>query len=311
MSLADLKVGERLVNYPALVTESGVRSDKNGKRFLAAKLQDKSGTMAAKYFDWDSDSPIAPATLINLFGHVQEYNNTRSIVMDKIDIGPPDVNLSDFLPTSKQNPDRMMDRLQAIISMHTHDPIRELLRNFIAKYKEPLKMAPAATKYHHAYVSGLLEHIVSLCEAAIQLSYHYKQFNLPIVLVGCVTHDAGKIHELRWDLPLEYTRTGSLISHMPISLMMVSPFVAKLDPILKEQILHVIASHHGSTEHGSPVEPRTLEALVFSALDSLDANMAAVMAAFAGPINPDGFTERVPSLGRAFFLPPKGAPVGS
>jgi 3'-5' exoribonuclease len=167
-----------------------------------------------------------------------------------------------------------------------------------------LRLAPAAKMMHHAYLGGLLEHIVSLCRMCEFASIAYPSLNRDILLAGAVLHDVGKIEELRYTSALEYSDEGRLLGHINFGVQLLR---SKLGTVVVEkeialQVEHLILSHHGSKELGSPVEPSTPEALIFSHLDNLDAKAYAIRDAITRLRNGTTWTESVPAFRRPFRL---------
>ena len=218
-------------------------------------------------------------------------------------------NFAELLEWSDRHPDELYDKLVGFIEADVGDPfVKTLVLSILADNAELLKKMPAATRFHHAYNGGLLEHIWSMTRIAVFLSKHYVQYyknlnprlNQSLVIAGAVLHDIGKLQELKYD-PFEarYTAVGSLVGHIVLGRGMVRQAASKIEGFPEETLLlleHMILSHHGKKEFGSPVIPSTIEALLLSYIDDLDAKMN--QAARALLLTPPGplFTDKIFAL---------------
>ena len=177
----------------------------------------------------------------------------------------------------------MWSELDQLI-MHVRDPfVRELLQRLITQHAEQLRIWPAAQTVHHAYRSGFLEHVLSVARSALTLGAAYGA-NQDLLTAGALLHDIGKLEELHYDGSTSYTREGNLVGHVTLGTMMVRATMAAIPEfpdLLRTQIEHLIVSHHGHKEFGAPVEPMTLEAMILSAVDDLDAKINQVRQALA------------------------------
>jgi 3'-5' exoribonuclease len=161
--------------------------------------------------------------------------------------------------------------------------VRELLERTIAQHGEKLRVWPAALTVHHAYRSGFLEHILSVARSALVLGTSYGA-NQDLLTAGALLHDIGKLEELDYDRATSYTRDGNLVGHVTLGAIMVRSLMASIPgfpDVLRTQIEHLIVSHHGRKELGAPVEPMTIEAMILSAADDLDAKINQVRQALA------------------------------
>jgi 3'-5' exoribonuclease len=179
--------------------------------------------------------------------------------------------------------DEMWSELQELIQ-HVRDPhIRELLQRIITQHAHKLRVWPAALRVHHAYRSGFLEHILSVARSALMLGTMYGA-NQDLLTAGALLHDIGKLEELEYDQSTSYSREGNLVGHVTLGAIMVRNAMASISDfpeILRTQIEHLVVSHHGHKEFGAPVEPMTLEAMILSAADDLDAKINQVKQAVA------------------------------
>jgi 3'-5' exoribonuclease len=201
----------------------------------------------------------------------------------------------------------MFGELQAFVAMIRDDSLRLLIDSIVndAGISERLRTAPAALKLHHAFRSGLLEHIVSLCSLAVALTAHYQRLNLDWLIAGAVLHDLGKIETLTSNgMRFDYTTRGQLIEHVTLGLEILERHASKLPDFpldLKTVLQHLIVSHHGDLDKGALRRPMLPEALAFSILDLLDARMEQVFRTIDSAPEGDEFTSYLPSLERQLF----------
>jgi 3'-5' exoribonuclease len=166
------------------------------------------------------------------------------------------------------------------------------------------KRAPAAKVMHHAYLGGLLEHVISLCGLARLVAVHYPELNLDLLLTAAILHDVGKLEELCYERAIGYTSSGQLLGHIAMELVTVTRAIDKIEGFpaaLKTVVQHLLLSHHGQYEFGSPKLPMIREALVFHYLDDMDSKLSAVRTALANPSGEDEWSAYSGALGRKFL----------
>jgi 3'-5' exoribonuclease len=194
----------------------------------------------------------------------------------------------------------LLERLRRV----AEGPVRALLLALCEdpSIAEKYKLAPAAMSYHHAYLGGLLEHVLSLIELGDTVCDHYPSLRRDLVLAGIVLHDVGKIEELSFRRGFRYTTRGQLLGHISIGLEIVNEKMRAIPDFpagLRDQIEHIILSHHGELEFGSPKQPAFPEAFVVHALDNLDSKLESMRAQYETDKNREGdFTARNPALKR-------------
>jgi 3'-5' exoribonuclease len=291
------------------VRSKQVRAKKNGEEYVTLQLADKTGCIDAKL--WHHVEIAMPIISTNEFlvvlGRVSTYNERREIVVEKLRAARRDeVDPHDFLPNSDADVEELWQRLLQHIESVQDEPLRGLLKTFIedADIAARLKLAPAAKMMHHAYLGGLLEHIVSLCRICEFASLVYPWVNRDILLAGALLHDIGKIYELQYTTAFDYSNKGKLLGHINFGVQMLRSKLAT-NPLAVESALeleHLILSHHGSKELGSPVEPITPEAIVFAQLDNLDAKANAAYGAISKLHEGAVWTETVAALGRPIYV---------
>jgi 3'-5' exoribonuclease len=209
----------------------------------------------------------------------------------------------DYIATSPRPIDEMWRELETRIAGVRDEGIRVLLARVAADHAEALRRWPAALTVHHAYRGGLLEHILQVARAADALAALYDA-DRDLVFAGAVLHDIGKLRELEHDVATTYTRQGNLVGHIALGLMMVreaAQGIASLSEQRRTEIEHLVASHHGTREHGSPVEPMSVEAFILSAADQLDATLFQVRRHVADDMTDGDFTGYLPRMGRVLL----------
>lgn len=256
---------------------------KNGKDYLKLRLADKTGEVDAKM--WDPPEGVTAASfkkgaIVKVHGDVSEWLDKHQISVRQIReaVEADGVDTADLFERSKVEPKIMWSELHDFINIRmSSQPLCDLTLTLMEDHKESFMLAPAAKKIHHSYVGGLLEHTLSLMHASIKLCEHY-DLNISLMLTACVLHDMGKVFELSYaDGPIGYTREGTLLGHIPLVMDVISrkmDTIEGMTPKLRTEVLHMIASHHGLLEWGSPKVPMMKEAIVFHFLDMIDSRLA-------------------------------------
>ena len=226
-------------------------------------------------------------------------------------LNPQDYDRADLLPATTYNIDELWAQLESILASFTEPDLKRLVTAVLAdgEIREALREAPAAKQLHHAFLGGLLEHVVSVLTLAVKVVPHYPILMRDLVLTGVILHDIGKIHELAWATGFEYTLEGTLLGHIQIGASMVEKTIDSLPnfpPRLKTLVLHTILSHHGKLEFGSPKLPMIPEALMLNFLDDMDAKMQTLKSEFekaarAGK-GPGEFTDKIWALDQRTML---------
>ncbi len=264
-----------------LVQAKQVRLKKTGEPYLSLSLVDRTGDIDAKM--WDNVGDVVETfdrdDFIKVKGRVQVYQNKPQFTIHRMQrIGDDAVDFADFFPASQRDLDEMFAELRGVIKEVGNEHIRALLD---ALMDDPgiaprFKTAPAAKSVHHAYLGGLLEHVLSLCTLSKLMAAHYPVVDLDLLLAGCVLHDIGKIDELSYRRSFGYTDDGQLLGHIIIGLRMMDDKLRGLPgfpPRLRTLLEHIVISHHGMLEFGSPKVPLFPEALLFHFLDNVDSKM--------------------------------------
>jgi 3'-5' exoribonuclease len=276
-----LKDGDRF-DDPFLVKSARLAETKAGKPYLILTLADRSGEISGPV--WDNAPQLAEicrsGDFIRVVGVVQSYRDKPQLKVDAVEpVAQDDVDLADFIAVSSRNTDEMAAALQDIVRSVQDPFVKKLLGRFFKKGDlwDAFCRAPAAKGIHHAYVGGLLEHCLSMARVADFLAGHYPGVDRSLLLAGALLHDIGKLKELEADLGLiDYTPEGRLKGHLVIGSEMVADEAAAIRDFPRQtliQIQHLILSHHGRQEFGSPTVPMTVEAFLLSQIDDMDAKM--------------------------------------
>lgn len=286
---------------------------KNGP-FWSLALEDNSGRVAAKIFSPHSAScPIlAPGMLVRVRGQVGVYRDETQIVAESLQVldpESPDLVLSDFVASSRRSPEDLLADIEAMCREHLrHKPWRTLVRRVLTDpaVKARLLAAPGAVSVHHAYVGGLLEHTLSVCNLCMSFCDQYPALDREALLAAAVFHDLGKAWEYGTGLAREVTDEGRLLGHISLGLDVLAPFLAKsgLDEGLILHLKHIIVSHHGELAFGSPKRPKTAEAFALHFADNLDAKLATVAEALdEAEAGEGGWSAYTRSLERPVYRP--------
>lgn len=279
--VADLQEGDR-VDDLFLVKSAKIGETRAGKPYMVVTVMDKSGELSGPI--WDNVEALQAVCIagevIRLTGVVQSYREKLQLKFDGVKkAGPEEVELHHFVPASTRSREEMADELHDLIRSVGDPYLKKLLAFFFKKsdWWARFQEAPAAKGIHHAYVGGLLEHSLSVARIADFLSTHYQGVDRSLLIAGALLHDIGKLVELTMEGGVvEYTVQGRLKGHLVIGSEMVGEAAGRIsgfpEPVLA-QLQHLILSHHGRQEFGSPAVPMTVEAFILSFLDDLDAKM--------------------------------------
>src|SRR6202142_3053706 len=286
----------KIITSSFVVVSKQVKPKKSGEPYLALTLGDRSGHIDAKM--WDNVEEAIDAfeqdDFLKIKGLLNKYKNRFQITIHKLRrLGESEVDYSDYLPKTTKDIGELWQTLATFVASIRDPHLRSLVEAFMADpdIAEAYRNAPAAKTLHHAYIGGLLDHVVSLFRSCDLMRKNYPQINRDLLLTGAFLHDIGKIHELAYNRSFSYTTKGQLLGHMIIELEMLQAKLAKLPDFpaeLKTLLEHLIISHHGQYELGSPKLPMFPEALMLHYLDDLDSKMEAMRAHFEREAEQDG-----------------------
>jgi 3'-5' exoribonuclease len=304
------------------VTTKQLRSRKDGGQYLAVTLADRTGQIESRM--WDNFAEIAAGfeqgDVVKIRAEVCRFNGRFQLNLEKLRRATPDeFEMADYVPHTRKDVEELWSTLIRSVDGFSNPWLQALVRSFLedpviaAAFRE----APAAKSLHHAWMGGLLEHVVSLMGIAELAAQHYPEINRDLLLTGVILHDIGKLQELRWGMTFDYTLEGQLVGHIAIAIGMIEKKLAvmpEFPPTLRILVEHLVLSHHGRLEFGSPKLPMIPEAVLLHYLDDLDAKMHTMRSEFerheAQGAEPGDMTDWVRSMERPLlntvtFLRPK------
>jgi len=293
-----------------VVVTKQVKPKKSGEPYLALTLGDRCGQIEAKMWDNVEDALDAfeQDDFLKIKGLLNKYKNRFQITIHKLrKLGDIEVDFADYLPKTTKDVNELWRTLTEYVSSFTDSHLQTLVQLFMAdpETAAAYRNAPAAKTLHHAYIGGLLDHVVSLFRSCDLVSRNYPQVNRDLLLTGAFLHDIGKIHELTYSRSFSYTSRGQLLGHMIIELEMLQAKIAQIPGFsdeMKTLLEHLIISHHGHYEFGSPKLPMFPEALMLHYMDDLDSKMESMRAHFEREIgNDSSWTTYNASLGRTLL----------
>ena len=303
------------VDESYLVADKQLRANRQGNLYLQLELRDKSGSVGARL--WNASEGLArtfePGDFLQVRGKTQVFQGALQIILSHIEvIDPARVEPDDFLPQSTQNVARLTVRLREVLFSMSNPHLRALVECFLIdeEFVRKYTTAPAGIKNHHAYHAGLLEHVVTLLTIAERIVDLYPDMDRDLLLTGIFLHDIGKIDELSYDRAFAYSDEGQLVGHLVMGVEMLRDKVERTadltgEPFPAELLLrlkHMIVSHHGTYEFGSPKLPMTLEAVALHYLDNLDAKVHAFTREIRDdPCRESSWTPFQQNLGRRLF----------
>ena len=302
-------LSEQTITSFFLVHEKEVRNTREGKAYLRLELGDRSGTIEARMWDQfeNAAKDINRDDFVKVQARVELYKNRPQLSVLQVRLArPEEIDLTDYLPHTKHDVEKMWAELLRHADSIADPWLKKLVVSIISEPEtiRCYKRAPAAKTMHHAYLGGLLEHVVSLCEMSRRVAAHYPELDVDLLLTAAILHDVGKLQELCYERAIGYTTEGLLLGHIVMEVETVSKAMDRIENFpsaLKTVVQHVLISHHGQHEFGSPKLPMIREAMVFHYLDDLDSKLAAVRVALATPSGDDEWSAYSGALGRRFL----------
>jgi 3'-5' exoribonuclease len=297
-----------------LCTRKETRVGRTGNPYLEVGLQDVSGEIRAKVFQ-DADAitlEFDAGEFVKAQGRSNLYQGRTELILDKIRRVMPDRDAVDgfredeCIRCAPRPVDEMWAELLARIDSVQDPRLRALLSSLVARHADRLRVWPAARNIHHAYRSGLLEHILQIMKVSLFLADEYGA-RRDLLIAGALLHDIGKLRELSYDTATDYTVEGNLVGHIVIGVGMLQDAVREQPGVPEElvtELEHMILSHHGALELGSPVLPKTLEAFLLAAVDDLDAKLHQIRQHLEDDDSPGRFTSMHRWLDRSLLKPP-------
>lgn len=279
--IGELMAGMELQSEPFLLHDVARRQSKDGRPFLLTVLRDRTGQVNGIFWDVppivDAWAQAGLAVLVT--GRINTYKDALQVGITNMERSAG-LDRAVFLPNSRRSRETMLAELGDHIASLS-EPWRALVTHLLLEGPdaEQFAIAPAASGMHHAYIGGLLEHTLSMADVANLLTKHYTQADRDLLLAGVLLHDVGKTREYTLEEGFTRSDDGRLIGHIVRGMMMVENTAAALDfpEVERQQLLHLIAAHHGTNEWGSPVVPKTLEAVILHQIDLLDSRVGGFM----------------------------------
>jgi 3'-5' exoribonuclease len=286
--LASFDEGQKFDSF-FLVLSKQQRTTKTNKPYLNLILGDKTGQLEGRV--WEPGDPriakdFDKGDIVKARGSASRFDDRLQMKVDQLRLAQPgEADKADLLPSTTYDVAALWAQLLSFVRSLTNPDLKRLLTTLLddPALAQAYREAPAAKQLHHAWLGGLLEHVISLCTLADRVVPQYPLLDRDLVLTGVILHDIGKVRELSWEIGFEYTIEGTLLGHIQMGVALAEKAIDSLPdfpPKLKTLVLHMILSHHGKLEFGSPKLPMIPEALVLNFLDDLDAKMQAVAGEF-------------------------------
>ncbi len=275
---------DQIITGIFLVQHKDVRQKKSGDPYLSLTLSDRTGELDAKMWDNAAEAldTFGRDDFVRVKGLYQIFQNRPQLTVHKIaPVADAEVDFGDYFPASKRDRDEMFRELRSWIATVTNPHLKALLDAMFHDERIALafRTAPAAKSVHHAWLGGLIEHVLSLCHLAKMTAAHYADIDFDLLLTGVILHDIGKTEELSYARGFRYSTVGQLLGHIVIGMRMIEEKLREVPDFpapLRDLLLHMILSHHGELEFGSPKVPMFAEALLLHHLDNLDSKMECV-----------------------------------
>ncbi len=303
------QVGDSFDNF-MLIKEATKGTASNGKPFLTLILRDTTGEIGAKLWDAtkEDEHVFTGEQIVRLTGEVNQFRGKAQLKIFSIRPAQQTdgVNVADFVEKAPVSKEELAEKLTEAIFEMKNPILQRIVRGFIKKYQEPLLTYPAAAKNHHEYVSGLAHHVVGMLGIAKEMHKLYPELNKDLLYAGIILHDLGKLKELSGVVTTTYTLEGKLLGHIPMMAEEIGHMAKELQIENEEEVVilkHLILSHHGKAEWGSPKPPLVREAEMLHYIDMIDAKMNMLNRAL-DKVKPGEFTERLfPLENRSFYKP--------
>ncbi|MHC4091496.1 MAG: 3'-5' exoribonuclease YhaM family protein [Planctomycetota bacterium] len=316
--IAELTPGERIEDQVFLIASKDLRQTTQGSLYIHAVLVDRTGQVPARLWQASESifAGIPEGGFVRLKGRTENYKGSLQFIIEGV--RPVEdsaaVDLGEFLPRTEGDIDAMWARLQEIVGGIRNEFVAELIRQFLADEElvRRFKTAPAAAQLHHAYIGGLLEHTLAVLETALLVIPRYPKVSLDLVLAGIFLHDIAKTAELTYETNFGYTDSGQLVGHVVTGTIWIEhkaaaaakalgkPFPGRIKWVLQ----HIVLSHHGQYEFGSPKLPAVPEAIAIHHLDNLDAKLNQFLGKIENDKDPESdWTKYIPAIASKVYKP--------
>src|SRR6476619_4951974 len=297
-----------------LVVDKQLRANRNGNLYIQLDLGDRSGTINARM--WNAGEPLYksfdPGDFLQVKGKVQLFQGSLQLIANTLEKHDANrVELTDFLPHTKQDISKLLERLKAAVRKVSDPHLRALAETYFIDdaFMRAFARCPAGVKVHHAYVGGLLEHVVTMIDVAEKILPLYPEVNRDLVFMGVFLHDSGKVRELTFTRSFSYSDEGQLLGHLTIGIEMLAEKAKRVPDLTGEafppelllRLKHLILSHHGEPEFGSPKVPMTAEAVALHAIDLMDSRIHIAVREIADDRSESPWTPYNAALGRRMY----------
>lgn len=298
------------VDHLLLVKEKNVSVGKNGRPFMSLQLGDSSGAIDARL--WDNVDEVSKdfevGDVVKVKGAVQIFQGRRQLVIHRLErVDQTTVKVEDYMSASSVNADDLYADIVRAVKAMKNEALKTLVMDTLEdpEIKPMFLKAPAAKSIHHAWRGGLIEHIHSMMKTMEFLGGHYPFLNRDLLVFGAIFHDIGKVWELSYDQSIGYTDRGRLIGHMEMACELIdrkSSRILGFSQDLRDVCKHIVLSHHGKLEYGSPKRPKFIEAMVVAMVDDLDSKVATLRTLIEGERGGSDRWSRYSELFDRYFL---------
>jgi 3'-5' exoribonuclease len=303
-----------------LVVDKQLRANRNGNLYIQLDLGDRSGTINARM--WNAGEPLyksfEPGDFLQVKGKVQLFQGSLQLIANTLERHDATrVELTDFLPHTKHDISKLLERLKAAVRKVSDPHLRALAESYFIDdaFMRAFARCPAGVKVHHAYVGGLLEHVVTMMDVADRVLPLYPEVNRDLVVMGVFLHDSGKVRELSFARTFAYSDEGQLLGHLTIGIEMLADKARQVPDLTGEpfppdlllRLKHLILSHHGEAEFGSPKVPMTPEAVALHAIDLMDSRIHIAVREIADDRGESAWTPYNAAMGRRLYKGPRPA----
>lgn len=298
-----------------LVSDKQLRPNRQGNLYLQLRLSDKTGWVNAML--WNANADLAEnfqnGDFVHVQGKSQFYNGALQLILNKVTrVDDSQIDPGDFETLTSADVDRYAASVAEMLRAMQDPNLKNLAECFLVDetLMDQFRRAPAGIKNHHAYQGGLLEHVNSLMKLALSVAPHYPDVNQDLLLIGAFLHDIGKTIELIYDRDLSYSDEGQLIGHVVLAIPLIDQKIDETEQLTGEpfpqelalRVKHMVVSHHGEYEFGSPRLPMTPEAIALHFIDNMDAKLHCATQLIEEDVNPDArWTTYHAMLGRKLF----------
>ncbi len=303
------------VETPFLVREKITAMAKNGKPYLTLKLMDRSGEVEGRVWDRveEFSAGFEKDDFVLVKGKASVYlGKMQLVVQELVRVSDEKVDIGDYLPVAERKPEEMVADLRSRVDSLRDPYLKGLMKAFVedGEFLADYQTAPAAKTMHHVYLGGLLEHSLAVADLAEGICRRYPGLNRDLLVTGALLHDVGKVAELSYERAFDYTDEGKLLGHIVMGVELVEEKIRQVPgfpPLTRTLLKHLLLSHHGQYEFGSPKRPKTLEAVILNFLDDLDSKINGVRRHLDREVGREGsWTSYHRLYDRYFFREPQG-----